>query len=91
MLVCRAPIYPPKTGPTPKNHCLSENLYFLFSFSRILLTNSSLKSVKAVFLIEERLLRLLLYKCGSRGGWGGGDRGSGLPWKITSYMGFYWE
>ena len=71
MLVCRAPIYPPKTGPTPKNHCLSENLYFLFSFSRILLTNSSLKSVKAVFLIEERLLRLLLYKCGSRGGWGG--------------------
>ena len=49
MLVCRAPIYPPKTGPTPKNHCLSENLYFPFSFSRILLTNSSLKSVKAVF------------------------------------------
>ena len=40
----------------------------LFSFSRILLTNSSLKSVKAVFLIEERLLRLLLFKCGSRGG-----------------------
>ena len=72
MLVCRAPIYPPKTGPTPKNHCLSENLYFLFSFSRILLTNS-LKSVKAVFLIEERLLRLLLYKCGSRGGTGGPD------------------
>ena len=88
MLVCRAPIYPPKTGPTPKNHCLSENLYFLFSFSRILLTNSSLKSVKAVFLIEERLLRLLLYKCGSRGG---GDRGSGPPWKITSYMGLYRE
>ena len=52
----------------------------LFSFSRILLTNSSLKSVKAVFLIEERLLRLLLYKCGSRGR----DRGSGPPWKIIS-------
>ena len=60
MLVCRAPTYPPKTGPTPKDHCLSENLYFLFSFSLILLTNS-LKSVKAVFLIEERLHRLLLY------------------------------
>ena len=85
MLVCRAPIYTPKTGPTPKNHCLSENLYFLFS--RILLTNSSLKSVKAVFLIEEMLLRLLLYKCGSRGV----DRGSGPPWKITSHMGFYRE
>ena len=23
-----------------------------------------------------------------RGGVGGGDRGSGPPWKITSYMGF---
>ena len=22
---------------------------------------------------------------------GGGDRGSGPPWKITSYMGFYRE
>ena len=35
---------------------------FVFRFSLILLTNSSLKSVKAVFfLIEERLHRLLLY------------------------------
>ena len=24
MLVCRAPTYPPKTGPTPKQICLSE-------------------------------------------------------------------
>ena len=28
-------------------------------------------------------------KCGSRGG--GGGRGSGPPWKITRYMGFYRE
>ena len=76
MLVCRAPIYPPKTGPTQKNHCLSENLYFLFSFSRILLTNSSLKSVKAVFLIEERLLNCYYTSAAPEGG---GPRGVRNP------------
>ena len=44
ILVCRAPTYPPKTGPTQKVYCLSENLFFFFNFSLILLTNSSLKS-----------------------------------------------
>ena len=44
VLVCRAPIYPPKTGPTPKNYCLSENLFIFFNFSLILLTIPSLKS-----------------------------------------------
>ena len=31
MLICRAPIYPPKTGPT-QNYCLSENLFIVFIF-----------------------------------------------------------
>ena len=30
MLVFRAPTYPPKTGPTKKCYCLSENLFFYF-------------------------------------------------------------
>ena len=38
-------------------------------------------------LIRAHNAGLNINKCGSRGG----DRGSGPPWKITSYMGFYRE
>ena len=55
--------------PTHPKQALPQKIFaflrifiFFFSFSLILLTNSSLKSVKAVFfLIEKRLHRLLLY------------------------------
>ena len=46
MLVCHAPSYPPKTGPTPKKLMpLRESFYF----SLILFTTRSLKSLKAAF------------------------------------------
>ena len=43
-MVCRAPTYPPKTGRTTQ-----KIIAFLRFFSLILLTNSSLKSLKTVF------------------------------------------
>ena len=50
MLVCRAPTYPPKTGPTKK--CIAF-LRIFFSLSLILLTNLSSKSLKAVFQLKK--------------------------------------
>ena len=52
MLVCFTPTYPPKTGPTQKM-LLPFFSCFFFNFPLILLTNHSLKSLKAVLYLKK--------------------------------------
>ena len=61
MLVCRAPTYPPKTGPTKKKWLpFWESFYFLI-FSLNADNKDFFKIIKSCILIEQRLQRLLLY------------------------------
>ena len=58
MLVCCAPscTYPPKTSPTPKKMIAFLRIFFFFfffDFSRILLTNPFLKSLKGLFYLKK--------------------------------------
>ena len=54
MLVCRAPTYPPKTGPTKKKKKM-------IAFLRNVVNKYFFKIIKSCVLIEERLQRMLLY------------------------------
>ena len=62
MFVCRAPAYPPKTGPTKKFFCLSENFFIFFLFFSNSVNKPFFKIIERFILLEVRLIqRLLLY------------------------------
>ena len=59
---------------------------FLKDFFKVKVDNKS-KDNYTTCRVKCIYSQAFIFKCGSRGG----DRGSGPPWKITSYMGFYRE
>ena len=78
---------PTQNRPYPKKSLpFRESLFSFFFFSNSVNKLFFIIS-KSCFLIEERLLRLLLYKCGSRGGGTGGPAPPGKSQVIWVSIG----